>query len=290
MIIDPDRAMEYLEFVYERHRVYERRQAGLPQSEWTDDLVLATKKFTQVFRWLDPGSQFVLTDLLPNVDRRAALYRCTLYRYTNWPDTWRWLKEQLGHYPTDADNQQHVLDLMRVRRDTGKQMFSGAYMIIPQPGRSGDKVLQVVDLANRVTSSAKEFINAKTQAERHAILCQHYGVGKFLGQQILTDYMYFYGTRHTEDEFVVEGPGSARGAKAIATGGSTVDVIEWAHTTLSKGSHTPSLGGRTPSKMDIQNTLCEFSKYVKGPRATLYRPAHPGPLPEPVLPTAYAKG
>lgn len=287
--VDLDRALEYFHFVAERHAIYERRQAGLPQAEWTDDPVLATKKFTQVFRWLDPGSQFVLTDLLPGADPPTALYRCTFYRYTNWPDTWRWLKEKLGDYPTPEDNQQEILDLMRLRRDIGKQMFSGAYMIIPQPGYSGDKVLQVVALVNRVMSTADDFLAATTQAERHAILTQHYGVGKFLGQQILTDYMYEFGNAGTEDEFVVEGPGSFRGARHLAPGQPTVEVIRWAHATLHKVSGCPTLGGRKPSLMDVQNTLCEFSKYVKGPRNNLYRPAHPGPLPEPVIPTAFRR-
>lgn len=289
MIVDIDRALEYFAFVEERHNVYLRRQAGLPQDEWTSDPTLATRKFTQVFRWLDPGSQFVLTDLLPGADPVTALYRCTLYRYTNWPDTWTWLRERLGHYPTPLDNQQVVLDLMRERRDSGHQMFSGAYMIIPQPGHSGDKVLQVVALANRVMEDAKEFIIATSQEERHAILCRNYGVGKFLGQQILTDYMYEYGDAGTENEFIVDGPGSFRGAKHLAPGQPTIEVIRWAHRTLLASSGCPTLGGRQPSLMDVQNTLCEFSKYVKGPRNNLYRPAHPGPMPEPVIPTAFRR-
>lgn len=287
--LDVDRAMEYLDFVVERHNVYERRQAGLPQDEWTDDPVLATKKFTQVFRWLDFGSQFVLTDLLPREAPHVALYRCVLYRYTNLPATWEYLRDELGRYPKPGDDQQKILDLLRARRDAGKQMFSGAYMIIPQPGHTGDKLLQVVALANRVMSTAGDFFAAKTQEERHAILCQHYGVGKFLGQQILTDFMYEFGEENTENEFVVEGPGSYRGAQHVAPGQPTVEVIRWAHEALHNLSACPTLAGRTPSLMDVQNTLCEFSKYVKGPRNNLYRPAHPGPLPDPIIPTAFRR-
>lgn len=289
MSIGLERAMEYLEFVEERHRVYERRQAGLPQDQWTNDFTLATRKFTQVFRWLDPGSQFVLTDLLPDTDKDTALYRCTFYRYTNWPDTWTWLKERLGEYPTPYHNQQQILNLLRERRDAKMQMFSGAYMIIPQPGHSGDKLLQVVALVQRVMGKAQEFFAAKSQAERHAILCQNYGVGNFLGQQILTDYMYEYGDPGTENEFIVDGPGSHRGAQHLAPGQPTVEVIRWAHTALLNVSGGATLAGRRPSLMDVQNTLCEYSKYIKGPRSSLYRPAHPGPLPDPIIPTAFRR-
>lgn len=288
MKVDPDRAMEYLDFVVERHRLYERRQAGLPQAEWTDDPVLKTKKFTQVFRWLDPGSQFVLTDLLTG-DPITDLYRCTFYRYTNWPDTWTHLREALGDYPRPQDNQQEILNIMRRRRDTGGQVFSGAYMIIPQPGMKGDKLLQVVALTNQVTASAEEFLEARTPNRRHAVLRSHFGVGNFLAMQILTDFMYQHGTAATEDQFVVEGPGSYRGAQHLAPRQNTVEVIRWAHATLHGMSACPSLNGRKPSLMDVQNTLCEFSKYVKGPRVNLYRPAHPGSMPAPVLPKAYSR-
>lgn len=289
MNIDLDRSLEYFDFVGNRHLLYECRQEGFPQNKWTDDPVLATRKFTNVFRFLDPGSQFVITDLLPEVDPVTALYRCTFYRYTNFIDTWRYLREQLDHYPTPQDDQQKILDLLRQRRDKGHQMFSGAYMIIPQPGHKGDKLLHVVALANQVTDSVVEFLGASTQEERHGVLTSHYGVGDFLGLQILTDYMYEFGTANTEDEFVIAGPGSFRGAKHLAPGQPTVDVIQWAHRTLHGASQCPSLGGRRPSLMDVQNTLCEYSKYVKGPRNGIYRPAHPGPMPEPMIPTAFRR-
>ena len=45
---------------------------------------------------------------------------------------------------------------------------------------------------------------------------------------------------------------------------------------------------RKPSLMDVQNCLCEFSKYVrfleKPKPANPYVPAHPGPQPAPLLP------
>lgn len=289
MKIDIDRSLDFFEFVVERHAMYERRQAGLPQDQWTSHPTLATRKFTNVFRWLDPGSQFVLTDLLPHTDMEEALYRCTLYRYTNWIPTWTYLRDELGHYPTHKDDQQQVLDLMRRRRDAGGQMFSGAYMIIPQPGQKGDKLLQVVDLVNRVMADSSDFLSAKTQPERIAALMSNYGVGKFLAQQILTDFMYRFGEPETENEFVVEGPGSWKGAAEIAPGQKTVEVIHWAHDALVNSPDCPTLAGRKPSLMDVQNCLCEMSKFVRGPRGGLYRPAHPGPLPEPVIPTAFRR-
>jgi hypothetical protein len=291
MAVDVDHALTFFDFVVERHQMYERRQAGLPQAGWTTDPVLATRKFTNVFRWLDLGSQFVITDLLPDCEPQDALFRVALYRYTNWPDTWTWLREQLGYYPT-MDDVAQLTDILRQRRADGHQMFSGAYMIIPQPGRKGDKIEQVVDLAGRVGAGYTEFAactGTLVQQARHATLTSHYGVGDFLGLQILTDYNYRFGDPTTEDEFVVEGPGSTRGTALFAPGNTPASVIRWAHRALLKMPNCPTMSGRQPSVMDIQNCFCEYSKFVKGPRNNLYRPAHPGPLPEPVLPTAYER-
>lgn len=288
MSIDVDHAITFFDFVIERHALYERRQAGLPQAEWTTDPVLATRKFTNVFRWLDPGSQFVLTDLLPDVDKADALYRCALYRYTNWPDTWRWLRDQLGNYPTRADHPV-ILDALRARRDQGHQMFSGAYMILPQPGRTGDKLEHLVEVIGNVIKNRNAFILANSAADRHAILTSTYGVGDFLGLQILTDWCYRFGDPDSEDEFVVPGPGSNRGTRLFAPGHGAASVIRWAHRALHKMPECPELLGRKPSVMDVQNCFCEYSKYVKGPRNNVYRPAHPGPLPEPEFPTAYRR-
>ncbi len=57
----------YLSFCRERHKIWLKRQAGDP-GPWTDDPILATRKFTNVFRILDPGTQFVVQELLPDAN------------------------------------------------------------------------------------------------------------------------------------------------------------------------------------------------------------------------------
>jgi hypothetical protein len=48
----------YRVMVVERHKIYLARQNNEPQP-WTTDPVLRNRKFTNMFRVLDPGSQFV---------------------------------------------------------------------------------------------------------------------------------------------------------------------------------------------------------------------------------------
>lgn len=285
--MNPERLNTYLRFVEERHRVWELRQLGAPQP-WTEDPILANRKFTNVFRVLDPGSQFVFE--LEDGDPWVTLFRLFLYRYTNEPATWKWLHGRLDQYPAPYMRPEKLIDAITDYRSQGYRVFSGAYVILPQPNRPGDKVVQAVELAYRwMDNHSRFFLEADTQQERFAILTREYGVGPFMAMQILTDWGY---THHVgedrEHEFVIAGPGAIKGARAINSRISPLETIHTMHALVQMCDEVPVVEGRTPSLMDIQNTLCEFSKYVRFQQSVTpgrqYRPVHPGAQPAPILP------
>lgn len=310
--MDVDVALTYLDFVAERHRVYERRRAGEP-GPWSADPLLRSYKFTNVYRVLDYGSQFLMTDLLePDLDERDTLARCFLYRFTNLPETWQWVREQLGRYPVADDFNADLVRMLQDKKVFGgayriayqhtytNRVFSGAYVILPKPGHQGDKVVQAVDLAASLFTPSSpyyvvdDYLAATSQQERFDVLQRTYGVGKFLAMQILTDWGYStHAGADREDLFVQPGPGCIKGAKFIDPSANPYDTLMWAVAAVRDMSDVPLLrlpDGRTrpPSWMDVQNTLCEFSKYhrfaAKPPRASTYVPNHPGAQPDPVLP------
>jgi hypothetical protein len=282
---DPDAAMEFLRFVEERHRIWEARQTGAPQP-WTEDAVLAQRKFTNVFRLLDPGSQFVITDLYEDgLDPADYLFRCFLYRNTNLPRAWRALRAALGRYPV-------LVDLPRVREfwvnyseGQGEQLFSGAYKIYPQSlVRGTNKVETIVDFVRFMfvdRELAGEFLVADSTEARFRVLRHNKGMGDFMSMQILTD--FGYGTDFHENDFVAPGPGAINGAKLL--GIPPGDALKWAWETLGEIPSPPVIfGSHRLSKMDVQNCLCEFYKYAKFVRKSHekqpYLPANPGvPLP-----------
>src|SRR5690606_22420354 len=78
---------EYVAFVVERHRIWERRALGLP-APWTDSPTLDRVNFTNNCRILERGSQYV-----PRVVQGAEtpgdiVLRALLYRLTNLPVPW----------------------------------------------------------------------------------------------------------------------------------------------------------------------------------------------------------
>lgn len=312
-ITHPDLEMltTYRNFVVERHSIWEKRRAGAPQP-WTTDPVLAARKFTNVFRVLDHGSQFLLTELLNDESARPidVIARAFLYRMTNRPQIWERTRVEQGRYPYSDDLDESLADYWAELRDGGVQAFSGAYVIMPRPGVKGDdKLRSVVQLATEYFSTAggpdapgyrfeREWIRS-TMPQRFEMLHSLKGVGKFLAMQILTDYGYSpYGGDQYEDYFVVAGPGARNGAAHLIDPKhvKAEEVIDFCQELILDDPACPMLeipNGqgvtlRVPSRMDIQNTLCEFSKYVrylqKSAKLTPYSPEHPGQHPEPEFP------
>ena len=299
-----DMAMTYLDFVAARHQIWEKRQVGEP-APWTNNVVLREKKFTNVFRILDPGSQFVLTDLVEgdevegDLSPRDTLMRLFLYRHTGRIETWRHLEIVGNGYPFSDHLDETLADWKLYRTSTKKAIFTGAYLVYPQSATPGtDKLESIIDLTKRLFTEGgpedivPKFLVAKTQAARFAALRNNKGVADFMSMQILTDWGYSTYGEDTEDAFVVAGPGAIKGAAEIDPNKTALEVIHWAHKELAQLDifiQLPKWGKRRPSLMDTQNTLCEFSKYVRymsrPPTGEPYQPAHPGKQPEPILPS-----
>lgn len=296
-MINPDRALDYLAFVVNRHRVWEKRQQNLPQP-WTEDPILASRKFTSVFRVLDPGSQYVLTDLYQRdgEDPEDLLLRLFLYRHTGRTEVWDWLAYAGVGLPNRGNLEQVLEAWQDYRARTGKPLFTGAYLVYPQSHEKGtDKIYSIVYLAHRlfaVGDVASTFLAAESQAGRFSALRSNKGVADFMSMQVLTDWGYF-APEDREDDFVVLGPGARRGALALDPHSKPEATLEWAYTAIRSLPEPPTISlpdgrVRLPSRMDVQNTLCEFSKYVrfqsKPTPGKVYTPAHPGPQPAPALP------
>lgn len=284
---DPKMMDLYRGMVTERHRIWLARQDNEPQP-WTEDPVLANRKFTNMFRVLDPGSQFVFD--LADEDPVTVIARLVFYRITNLPSTWYALRTAYGRFPTAPDfiHQSAVLyQMLDAYRAAGNRIFSGAYIIVPEPGTKNDKAGGALRLTRTfVTEKAEAFISAQSQDERFAVLRSTPGLGKFLSMQILTDWGYLQ-PEQPDLSFVIAGPGAIRGAALLNSSQKPEDMIydlafDWMEDPF------VTLGGRALTPMDVQNTLCEFSKYAREivtPRKkTTYRPSHPGAQPAPVLP------
>ena len=88
MIPNPTIVFEtYWKFAFERHRAYERRLDGLPQSDWTNDPILQQYKFTNTFRAADRVSQYCMKNVIYEsggpIDAEEVVFRILLFKLFN---------------------------------------------------------------------------------------------------------------------------------------------------------------------------------------------------------------
>lgn len=288
----------YFAFVRQRHDIWEKRQRG-ERGPWTANPFL-WKKYTNVFRVLDVGSQYVVKMVQDAPTPNDAMARAFLYRYTNRPETWEFLKQEYGRWPLASDLDKDLVGVLQDYRDNlGGRIFSGAYIIMPAPNTTGDKAAHAVALARRLMhprspqNVVEQVAGATTQQAAFDALTAHHGVGDFMAMQVLTDWGY-YDPGWDENTFVVAGPGSKKGIAHLESKLTPEEVIRQTRDEWYLRDDCPTIPmangiERAPSLMDIQNTFCEFSKYMRNVNndqvpTRKYLPAHPGPQPEPNLP------
>lgn len=279
---------KYLGFVRARHEVWQRRLLKI-DPPWTSDPIVATRKFTNVFRILDRGSQY-LYQIVRDEDYHTALFRSFLYRYTNRPEPWVAFEEAWGYLPTHQDAADGtLLSTWMEFRKQGMPIFGNAYkMFSGLENRGTDRLTWSVNLARDwiTPEFAKEFSSYETHQLRANTLQRIPRCAGFMSMQILTDMSYYAG--YDENEFVIAGPGAIAGSKAIDTRVHP-DAMIRGLTEFWETEGDVNLYGRPPSLMDVQNTLCEYSKYVKWkPGPANYKPV--GPQQAPILPLHYDQG
>lgn len=298
-----DNHQRYVEFVAARHLAYSRRLSE-GQIDWTapaegwvpEDAVVNSRKFTNVFRLLDRGTQFVQRDLL--WDRQIedsfpdAVFRAYIYRHMNIPEPWIAFKDAVGRYPRLVDVKNG--DLRRFWFDysaSGKPLFGNAYRCFVGTENKGKTRLQwVMELADmmpqRINYTA--FEKAST-AERNAMLQEMPRCRNFMSMQILADLEDSPRVQGDSNGFIIPGPGALVGAAelGVAKADAPALIHRLHHMWASDGSITLPGTSVTPSLMDVQNTLCEFGKYVRwsqqdhsGRKPYTGR----GPLPQPFIP------
>lgn len=296
----------FLSFVQKRHAMFVRRQAGLPQSIWTDDPILSSgRSFTNVFRVLDRGTQRLVRMLWsPSglaMDPGTTLMLCMIYRRTNNTDFWSRVPDEV--MAPDL----HDLEAW-FRRIDAMSMLSGVspfdqhpYLLVGSFNhfriKGDDSSNRMIDLLRR---SAVNWLTGSrwwgniTDVKRagwryswHTMmdnLCAQPGINDFLAQQITTDFGYSqHGDADYDDDDVVLGPGSRRGIKRIfpeislkdtdAARGAIIALRNEVWSTLPEvnlSAVDPHVT-HTPSLMDIQNCLCEFDKYRRISTGGVYR-------------------
>ena len=273
-------------FICERQRVWHRRKLeGLPPP-WTQDEILQRERFTNIYRELDPGTQYVITHVLEaDAPKPDKIFNTMLYRLIGRAETHATLGFQ---YLATFDPAQLQAGLQHIRDVEGKPPFTAAYMVSAYNSMgSRDKTVNVSRLFDRLHKNFStvyaQIEQSRSPADIHAILAAQDGFGNFLSYQVLVDLLYplkRYDGRpllpFTHDDWASAGPGAMRGVRMLLAEGvrpDYLDVMRWLRWNQRSefarlGLDFPFLRAANGAEMEIslaniQNCLCEYHKYVK---------------------------
>jgi hypothetical protein len=284
--LDPERRTLFWHFLYERQWVWQRRFVQHCPPPWTEDPVLRSERFTNVYRELDPGTQYALMDILETTHAKEdKIFNIMLYRLIGRATTHSRIRFQ--HLDSFCS---HTLEaqLKYIRDEERKPPFTAAYMVSGYTSMgSRDKAENIARLFALIQQRFATFYArveaCSTAAEVYAHLRSMPGFGNFLSYQVLVDLLYplqIYGNRpllpYSHDDWSSPGPGAQRGIGMLLSQGSTAEhlaVMSWLRDHQSDefarlGLDFPYLQDQAGqpirlSLANIQNCLCEFHKYVK---------------------------
>lgn len=297
----------YWRFAAERQSIYFRRIENQPPP-WTDDDILSTYKFTNVYRASDRVSQYLVRNVIYSGEQtpEEIFFRTILFKIFNRISTWEYFRhcvKEVTYRDYDfAFYDKLVHDLLSNK----SKVFSAAYIMPSGTKEFGVKRKHQAYLAVLGRMMDDEvplrLLDCKGMREGYELLLSYPLLGPFLAYQFTIDLSYSDAYQFSESEFVVPGPGALDGIKkcfSSTAGLSPSQIIklvterqdeEFAQRALP----FRTLWGRPLQLIDCQNLFCEISKYarqkhpsvpgVNGRTKIKQKFRCSGPLPEPWFP------
>jgi hypothetical protein len=261
-------------FAHKRQELFLRRVTGAPPP-WTDDSVLASHRFTNVYRASDRVSQYLIRFVLYQGRQTGEeiFFRALLFKLFNRIETWEELTAKLGSLTWETFNFEQYAGMLDAMMAAGQKIYSAAY-IMPSPPfgnvRKHRNHLRLLEQMMR-DHTPRRIERARSLREVFEILRAYPSLGDFLAFQFSIDLNYSEMIDFSEMEFVVAGPGARDGIRKCFKdiGGLTDSEVIRAVTDLAEreferlGLCFQTLWGRRLQLIDCQNLFCEVDKYAR---------------------------
>lgn len=277
------KSKEFFDFIIERQSIWHRRNRMMMGFPWTEDKILQTYKFCNVYRELDKGTIHLIRNVIDkNIPMIDKVFNIILYRRFNVPYFFGvMLNEPVSPMEFDAYEMEKIFDAVK---NKGINLFNDAYILCQRTFESNyrkkDKHVQILLAMQRMSkqmNSIKDYIlSSEGLEDAWKYIKQEPLIGGFLSYQICIDISYIDGGYWQNDNFVYVGPG-AKGGIDYLFGNKKTDrdyafwckeLFEQQQYFLTGGTwdevryNSPYYQSRYLSLSNIQNSLCEFRKYV----------------------------
>jgi hypothetical protein len=262
------RVKELFAFIRERHAIYERRAAGEPKP-WTEDPILRAYRFCNVYRELDKVTVWIRENWRePNAKDPDLFFAMVVARLLNKPES---LAELDYVLPWDKVRFKKIL---RKRKERGEKIFSAAYMIHADAEEGWLKTDYLAEQVLTPMWKEREDLRPRkgdTLSQFHSRLMTQRDMGSFMAGQVIADTKFAEPLKSAADwwTWAAPGPGSLKGMNyVLGLPSSTkhpagiwersLKVLQTKIDPLAREAGLPRI-----SAQDLQNCLCEFSKYER---------------------------
>lgn len=280
-----------LYFVWEREVIRISRENKLPPP-WTEDPILRDYKFTNIRRRDDRVSQWIIKYLIePDAGRPDLWFTLLIARLINWPPTLRVLVyEKMLPVSPEKFSPEAFSALIEAYRRKVDKIYSGAYMVYPtKKDPAGIKSLalarHIIEPAIELNAQLIEELNYERPRIENFVntLSTSFGLNTFMAGQVAADLTYTdkqLGVAEDLHTYAPIGPGSTKGLNYLTGRKST---MPWNQTQFNKklieikDAIETQLDITDLTLHDVQNVMCEYSKYARtvvgdGAPKTRYKP------------------
>ena len=276
----------FFAYAQERYRILLRRRSGLPRP-WTQDSILQTYRFCNVFREDDTTTRWVREKLTLKGYQERWLGALLIARWFNRVETLARLLPPKGEPPPYYERNLFYnwsaidtwKDAVRDRLNGVHPLVTGAYIIKTPDGMSKlEGLLWCLGEALPKTERMQELIQPgiTTLREVHERLTRFPYLGVFMAYEIVTDARHVL-LREAPDIFrwASPGPGAARGLGRIIAGDPNLyqynrrrdaeALQEGMRTLLDRSRSSEFWPQEWPAweMREVEHTLCEFDKFER---------------------------
>lgn len=265
----------------ERMNMFWRKVEGYRYDGWSEDPILRTYKFTNVYRATDRVSQYLIKEVIyKDIDKYCpedVLLRTLVFKIFNKIETWEYITQDIQYPITINTFDAHELSLHLSQRQQHVPIFSNAYMMTGShkqydylPSKH-EKWLTMVKKEFIDDEGFTKILKASTMEEVYNMLREKSFLGGFLAYQYTIDFNYSPYLNFSENSFVKAGIGAIRGIKKCfkSYGQEYEDAILYIRENFEELQHKYGYDGfrplpnHQPTLIDLQNCFCETDKYLR---------------------------
>jgi hypothetical protein len=249
-----------LHWMRERENIRIRKEDLGRDKPWSDDPIFQSTRFCNVRREDDRVTRWIKENWRdPYQDHPHLAFAMCLARVVNLPPT----LAELG-FPEEWDANRFILRMDELSAG-GRKLWTGAYMVTGGYSKGGETKQQIMArVLDAVYPLAGQITTEHSLADAAELIQRAPGFGTFLAAQVIADLKYTPLLKKTKDweSWCAPGPGSTMGLNILygRDPKASVSQVQFLREVNDLRETLKEYDWFITSH-DVQNCLCEFSKY-----------------------------